>query len=127
MNKTLLYYLGVTALITHELDAVLNTEWRLLYVLRSLSDDLASGYFVALHFVLIFAFFYIGHHRNTKLREGFRFLVALFLVIHGVLHFALSGDPMYTFSGFGSNLYIYSASVFGLLYLLESFRKKQRR
>lgn len=42
MTKTLLYYLGVTSPLTHELDAALNTEWRLLYVLRTMSDDVAS-------------------------------------------------------------------------------------
>ncbi len=125
MSKTLLYYLGVTSLLTHELDAVLNTEWRLLYVLRTLSDDVASLYFVAMHFVIIFAFFYFGHHQKSKVEEGFRGAVALFLIVHGILHFRLSDDPLYTFSGLSSNLYIYGASAFGLLFLLMQFNQKK--
>lgn len=124
MQRTLLYYLGVSALLTHELDAVLNTEWRLLYVLRTLSDDVASVYFIAMHFVMVLAFFYFGHHTKSKIRDGFRSFVALFLVVHGGLHFRLSDDPLYTFSGLSSNLYIYAASAFGVLYLLTYFRKK---
>ena len=52
--KTLLYYLGIAALFTHELDAVLNMEWRLLYHLRTLPDITASSLFVGLHFPLFF-------------------------------------------------------------------------
>lgn len=78
-----------------------------------------------MHFVMIFAFFYLGHHQNTKVKEGFRSAVALFLIVHGVLHFRLSDDPMYTFSGLSSNLYIYGASVFGLVFLIMHFKQKR--
>ncbi|MEM6436662.1 MAG: DUF6713 family protein [Cyanobacteria bacterium P01_D01_bin.115] len=36
MNN-LLFYLGFATLITHELDAMTQSEWRLLFILRNLS------------------------------------------------------------------------------------------
>lgn len=113
-----IYYLGLAALFTHELDAVLNFEWRLLYHLRTLPDVTASSYFVALHLPLFFGFFYFGHHPNAKIKNTFRALVAWFLIIHSLLHFRLSGHDAYLFAGFLSNSYIYLAATMGLLYLL---------
>ncbi|WP_251359088.1 DUF6713 family protein [Kangiella sp. TOML190] len=123
--KTSLYYLAIAALFTHELDAVLNMEWRLLFYLRTLPDPEASSIFVALHFPLFFAFFYFGHHKNGRVRETFRFVIASFLVVHGMLHFRLSDHELYQFSGFLSNFYIYSASLCGLAFIVLSW--KQRR
>lgn len=115
---TLLFYLGISALFTHELDAVINMEWRLLYHLRTLPDVTASSLFVALHFPFFFVFLFISHHKTALVRERFRLAVCLFLVIHGVLHFRLSNDPLYFFEGFLSNAYIASASLIGLLYIV---------
>ena len=58
---TILYYLGLAALFTHEMDAVMRSEWRLLYVLRSFSDDAAYPLFLALHFPLFFVFLWLKH------------------------------------------------------------------
>jgi hypothetical protein len=43
------FYLGLGCLFAHELDAMTQSEWRLLYVLRSLPDATAMPWFVALH------------------------------------------------------------------------------
>lgn len=122
--KTILYYLGVAALFTHELDAVLNFEWRLLFHLRSLPDDAAGSWFVALHLPMFFAFFYFGHHKHTKVQNLFRGAVAIFLVIHSGLHVALSHHEHYQFDGFLSNLYIYSAAGFGIAFLMLQLKNK---
>ncbi len=122
--KTLIYYLGLAALFTHELDAVLNMEWRLLFHLRSLPEPVASSTFIALHLPLFFAFFYFGHHRNTKFREIFRLVVASFLIVHSALHFRLSDHDLYQFSGFLSNFYIYGSAVCGLIFILLSWKQR---
>lgn len=122
--KTIVYYLGISFFFTHEMDAVINMEWRLLYHLRTLPDVSSSAYFIALHLPLFFAFFYFGHHRNSKLKNGFRCMAAAFLVIHAALHFRLSDHELYAFSGIASNIYIYVSAIFGLLFLLLTIRDR---
>ncbi len=115
--RTILYYLGISALFTHELDAVINMEWRLLYHLRTLPDVTASSLFVALHFPFFFLFLYLSHHRSTLVKERFRLAVCAFLIVHGILHFRLSSEPLYLFESALSNTYIASASLIGLLHV----------
>ena len=115
--RTFVYYFAVAALFTHEMDAVIHFEWRLLFHLRELPDVTAAGYFVALHFPLFLAFFYFGHHPNLKIQTRFRAAVSVFLVVHAVLHFRLSDHDLYAFEGLLSNLYIYGAAFFGASYL----------
>jgi hypothetical protein len=122
--KTTVYYLGVAALFTHELDAVINAEWRLLFHLRNLPDDPASAWFIALHLPMFFAFFYLGHHKSLRIQTLFRTFVAIFLVIHSVLHFNLSDHPLYQFDSLLSNFYIFGSAAFGCIYLALTYNKR---
>jgi hypothetical protein len=115
-----LYYLGLSLLAAHEMDAVRHAEWRLLYVLRDLGDAAAYPVFVALHVPLFYLFFWLSHHDNRKLRGRFRGLVALFLIVHAALHFRLSDAAAYDFEGVLANTLIYGAAACGLGYLLAS-------
>jgi len=47
--RNLLFQLGFSTLLAHELDAMTQAEWRLLFVLRRLPDLLAHNLFVTLH------------------------------------------------------------------------------
>ena len=120
----IVYYLGLAALCTHEMDAVMRSEWRLLYVLRDLDDTLAYTWFVGLHLPLFFLFFWLSHHGNVRLREGFRVLVAAFLAVHAGLHFRLSGSPDYLFEGWLSNGLIFFAGACGLVYIALVVRNR---
>ncbi|MGK7924120.1 MAG: DUF6713 family protein [Spirulina sp.] len=116
--STILYYLCVSALLTHEMDAVMHSEWRLLYFLSNLSDATAYPIFIAIHFPIYFLFFWLGNAQNWRVRDGFRLLIALFSIVHAGLHFRLSDRANYEFHGLLSNSLIYSAAIFGLAYLL---------
>ena len=119
--KTWCYYLGVSALITHELDAVLNHEWKLLFHWFDLSDGVGNELFIALHFPLFLLFLYFSHHKQASVQSSFRSLICAFLIFHGGLHFFLSDHSNYLFSGFLSNFYIFGGLVFGLIYLALSW------
>ena len=116
--KTIIYYLALSALFTHELDAVINFEWRLLFHIFSLPDAMASTIFIGLHLPLFFIFFYLSHHSNPRIQNTFRVIASIILVVHSVAHFSLSGHEKYYFEGFYSNLYIYSAAAFGVCFLI---------
>ncbi len=120
---TALYTLGLALLFTHELDAMTHADWRLLFVLRSLPDTAARWWFVALHVPLFFAILSLGHAREARLREATRLVVAAFLLIHAVLHFALSSLDEYGFHGALSNVLIFGAGACGVAYLLLRWRE----
>ena len=122
---TFLYYLGLSAFCTHELDAVRHAEWRLLYVLRDLPDEVAYTVFVAFHLPLFYLFFWLSHHPSPRLRNGFRLGVAAFLVVHGLLHWRLSDAPVYDFAGALSNGLILLAAASGAAYLALSLRDQR--
>ena len=98
------YTLAIAALFTHEMDAVLAEEWRLLYVLRDLPEGTAYPVFLFMHIPLYFLILWFGQHHNDRLREGFRLGLAAFLVIHAGLHARLSDAPEYGFEGLVSHL-----------------------
>jgi len=69
---TVLYYLGLAFLFTHELDAVTHSEWRLLPALGNMPDAAASPLFVALHVPLFFVVLWLSQHRRDRVRERTR-------------------------------------------------------
>ena len=112
-----LYYIGLACLLTHELDAVTHSEWRLLFGLRSLPDPTAASAFVALHLPLFFLVLWLSHHSVRRTRDGARIVIAASLVIHGVLHFVSSSSPQNTFDGPFSNSLIFGAAFSGASFL----------
>ena len=115
---TAVYYLGLSLLMTHELDAVRASEWKLLYVLRQLEDAKAFAWFVAIHVPLFFSILWLSHCPNRRVRWWFRAGAAGFLIVHAGLHWRLSADPAYAFAGTLSNVLIYGAGAAGLAFLL---------
>jgi Family of unknown function (DUF6713) len=122
--KDLIFYLGMAALFTHELDAMPNHEWRGLPILQALPDETAMGLFVAAH-VPLFALLIAAVASTTpRIRRLSRLGIAAFLVVHGALHLLSMGQPSYEFSSALSNLLIFGGSACGALYLaLEAWRR----
>jgi len=117
-----LYYLGLACLFTHELDAVTHSEWRLLFLMRSMPDDTAAPLFVGLHVPLFFLILWLSHFPREVVRKTTRVVIAAFLPIHAVLHFSLSANPAYEFHGALSQALILSAAACGAAYLVVMAR-----
>jgi len=120
-----LYYLALAFLITHELDAVTHSEWRLLFVLRDLEEAIAAQAFVALHVPLLFAVLWYSHHTRRKIGYWTRVGVAAFLIVHMLVHFSLSGAPQYDFDGILSRILILSSGTFAGFYLISQWRSRE--
>lgn len=124
--KDVAFYLGLGALLTHELDAMPNHEWRLLPVLGGLPDQTGMMVFVALHvplFALLIAA--IASERPTMRRVS-RLLVAGFLVVHAGLHLLFSGRADYEFGSWLSETLIFGGALCGALYLVLAGREGSR-
>lgn len=126
MKKDLLFYLGLGLLFTHEMDAMPNYEWRVLPLLRALSDAAGESFFLLAHVPLFAVIAGLVASLNRRLRSRARFWFAVFLVVHSGLHFAFSGHHEYRFASFSSTLLIYGAAVCGALYLLLNYTEEPR-
>jgi hypothetical protein len=116
--KSAIFYLGLGLLFTHELDAMPNHEWRVLPVLRALSDSTGELVFVLAHvpiFAIVIAFV---ASLDRRVRRRSETLAAVFLVVHAVLHWLYSGHDAYEFSSPYSSVLIYAAALCGVLYFL---------
>jgi hypothetical protein len=116
--KNLLFLLGLSTLIAHELDAVTQSEWRLLYILRRLPESLASSAFVALHVPLMAGILWLTTHESESVRGRSRLAMSMFLVVHAGLHQRLSNHPAYTFISPLSLALIYGGGLLGLAYVI---------
>ncbi len=116
-RSTTLTQLMLATLFTHELDAMTQSEWRLLYVLRSLSDDQGRWWFVAIHVPLFWALIAFTHHANTQIQRTSRNAFACFCVVHALLHLRLASDPLSTFSTPLSWALIAGAALLGAAHL----------
>lgn len=121
-----LFYLGFATLATHELDAMTQSEWRLLYLLRDLPDPLARDLFVLLHVPLLALLLWLTFHPQARIRDGSRLALSGFLVVHVGLHLSLQAHPAYSFFSPLSLGLIYGGGLLGLGYLLATVATSRR-
>ena len=121
-----LFYLGFATLATHELDAMTQSEWRLLYLLRDLPDPLACDLFVLLHVPLLALLLWLTFHPRERIRDGSRLALGLFLIVHVGLHLNLQDHPAYSFFSPLSLGLIYGGGLLGLGYLLVTLAASRR-
>lgn len=126
MIRSLVYVIGLGFLFSHELDAVTQHEWRLLYVLRGLEDESGRDAFVLLHVPLFAALIGLSFASRPLLRAWSRLLLAAFMVVHVGLHWRLSGHPLYSFHDEISNTLIAGAGLCGLTYTLMTLMYSRR-
>ena len=119
--KNLLFHLGFATIITHELDAMTQSEWKLLFILRSLPEETAPSAFVIIHIPLIAALLWLINNEYQLIKKWSRIAFAAFLLIHSGLHKLLEHNPNYTFNSLLSLGLIYGGGLLGLLYLTVIF------
>jgi hypothetical protein len=118
------FHLGWALLLTHEIDAMAQHEWRLLYVLRDLPDTTAASWFIAMHVPLFWLLSWLFTHANSLVRERSRLGLAVFLIIHALMHKRLENDPLYTFNTPLSNGIIFGAALAGIVYCGLAWRAR---
>jgi O-antigen/teichoic acid export membrane protein len=114
----MLFHCALATFFTHELDAMQQQEWRLLYGLRTLTDPAAAFLFVALHPPLFAAVTYVAFHTNAAIQLWSRRLLCVFFLLHALLHWRLMGAPLAPFNSALSLTLIHACALFGGLYLV---------
>ena len=123
MKNTVLY-LGMGTLFTHELDAMTNSEWRVLPLTSWLAEEAGMLTFVLIHIPLFAGLIALVASEDKVIRCRGKVGVGIFLVVHAILHSLFSGHPHYEFSSLLSNGLIYGGAVLGALYLFLEFRTR---
>ena len=121
-RSQLLVQLMLALLFTHELDAMTQSEWRLLYVLRGLSESEGRWWFVVIHVPMFWALIAFTHHAHAGVQRASRLGLAVFCIVHAGLHLRLRDDPLATFSSPLSWSLILGAAFLGCLYLAFATR-----
>ncbi len=119
--KNIIFNLGFATLLTHELDAIAQSEWKLLFILRSLPEETAPSAFVIIHVPLIAALLWLTNNESQLIKNWSRIALAAFLVIHSGLHKLLENSPNSSFNSLLSLGLIYGGGLLGLLYLIWVF------
>lgn len=119
--KNLLFYLGFATILTHELDAMTQSEWKLLFILKNLPEQIAPSVFVVIHIPLIAALLWLINNEYQVIKNWSRIALATFLIIHSGLHKLLENNLNYTFNSLLSLGLIYGGGLLGLLYLIWVF------
>ncbi len=107
-----LFLITVAWFFAHELDAVLQHEWRIFFFLKPLGDVMAYRLFTAFHiplFVLILS--------QIQVRQ-FQVLFDVFLIVHAGLHIYFRNHPQYEFNNGFSNIWIFGSVPLAALHLI---------
>jgi hypothetical protein len=110
----LFFFVGLSCILTHEMDAIRCREWRIFPLLDRLSDQ--SGYvvFVLLHVPLYLLLFW-GLVGAEGLNRGLMRGLSIFFIVHLVLHLLFLRHPQNEFRSATSWILIAGAGVAGLL------------
>ncbi len=116
MSNDIFFYLGLSSLIIHEMDAVRCKEWRIFPGLSLLDDNWGFKIFMLAHVPLFYFIFagLIGQNTNTKLVLG----LDIFFIIHVGLHLLFLMHKKNEFKDWLSWTIISSAGLFGLVDIL---------
>lgn len=121
--KDAAFYVGLACLLTHELDAMPNHEWRVLPLLKALPDEVGMVVFVAAHVPLFAAIIALVASLKPRTRTLSRRVLGGFLVFHGLVHALMVGTPNYEFTSTLSDALIFGGAAFGALFLFLEWRE----
>lgn len=116
MNEHLFFYLGLSLMTLHEMDAIRCKEWRILPVLSMLSDKLGYIVFMFAH-IPLFLFIFKELKYAQDISEFIKYF-NIFMIIHLGLHFLFLKHKNNEFKDWISWVIIIGAGFCGLIDLL---------
>lgn len=115
--RDLVFFAGFAVLACHELDAVAQSEWKLLPVLNTLPDETAYSVFVIAHIPIFAALMWLAGHSSVIVRRRAQLGIDAFLVVHAGMHALMSGHSLYLFHSPLSSFLIYGGALVGLAHI----------
>ncbi len=112
----LYFYIGLTFISAHELDAIRCREWKIFPVLSLLTDKFGQLIFIFAHIPLFFFVFYKLSHPESI--ASFIKWFDIFMIIHIGLHLLLLKNKNNEFKDWVSWILIIGAGFFGFIDLI---------
>jgi hypothetical protein len=116
MTEHFFFYLGISLLTIHEMDAIRCREWRIFPILSILSDRLGSIIFLFSHIPLFYLIFWQLTHNQDL--ESFIRRFDIFMIIHLGLHLLLLRHKNNEFKDWISWTIIIGTSFCGMIDLI---------
>jgi hypothetical protein len=116
MTSDLTWHLLLAAFLTHEIDAALRHEWRILPIFRALPEHLGERAFIWVHLPLVAVLLALG---DGPWQEPFRIALAAFAVVHVGLHWMFLHHPANEFGNTSSWAIILLTGGCGIAHLLS--------
>ena len=116
MPEYLLFYIGLSLFIIHEMDAIHRQEWKMFPLLSSLNDRQGYLVFTVLHIPLLVAIFWLLTNPSTT--DLFMRCFDLFMIVHLGLHLLFIKSKRNRFKHIFSWIVIVGIAVCGFLDLL---------
>lgn len=123
--RSFIFALGLALLVSHELDAIVVAEWRLLPLLNLLPDETAHVVFLALHVPVLAALFWLTAFSSPRSQHWSRLGFDAFLIGHAGVHWLMSGETQDMFASPLSLTLIYGAAAVGAAHLVMVLRAGQ--
>lgn len=111
-----IFYLGLSLIWTHELDAIRRREWKIFYIIGDWEEETAYWFWIIAHIPL----FYLSYVLlDSATAENIQFYGRLsldgFFMIHLVLHLLLANHKENRFQSIGSKILVWCIGVCGLI------------
>lgn len=120
----IVFLLGFSTLLAHELDAVARAEWRVLPITSFLPDPIGYPVFVLAHIPLVAWLVWLIGHADARIRQRTQWAISAFLIVHVVLHLAFSAHEHYDFHSALSRGLIFGGGALGAAHLALSWRRR---
>jgi hypothetical protein len=115
MTNHVFFYLGLSLIMMHEMDAIRCKEWRIFPGMSFLNDDIGFKVFMFAHVPL---YYYIFSSLYGENNENFIYGFSIFLVIHLGLHLLFLMHKKNEFKDWVSWIIISGAGVCGLIEIM---------
>jgi hypothetical protein len=112
------FYLALSFIFLHEMDAIRCKEWRIFPILKSLPDKLGMQLFILLHIPIFIWLFYELSDISFITFNNFRRNLDVFLIIHVFMHLVVLNTKENQFKDWLSWLLILGAGFWGALDLM---------
>lgn len=114
------FFIGLSLVLIHEMDAITCSEWRILPGLSMLGEKAGYLVFVALHAPLYF-FILANLHTANALNVGLIRGLSIFFIAHFFAHLLLLRHPKNQFKSTLSWTIIFGCGMAGFLDLITGF------
>ena len=120
------FAMSLSFMATHEIDAGMHGEWRLLPVLSAMDDATAASWFVMLHVPLFIVIIWLAFLADGRTMRTSQIILSALFVLHGAAHLMLGRHPEYPFEEVRSSFLVHGALVFALFSLVLHIRSGNR-